>query len=80
MALADENFAQTNQEGADDSSASSEASGVSALTEQSTTPQWLSLFQVFQFAETSGEDFRLYILLDTQSGKSLFCHKEYLDM
>ena len=79
MKIADRNFAQTQGHGDDQSvaSASSQASqAVSAITEASgnSGPQWMCLFQIFQFAEVADEDFRLYILLDTQSGKSLFCY------
>ena len=88
MAHADRSFSQRETTAADDdeSTESNQSSGtnVSAITTNTnrSLPDWImdsNFFQVFQFAEVSGEDFRWYILLDNQSGRSLFCNSAYIN-
>ena len=81
MAIASRSFAQAQDEASVASSIT--ASQVSTATENTNAnanedlPGWMNHFQILQFAEVPIE-FSDCILLDTQSGASLFCNKELL--
>ena len=83
MALASRSFAQAQAQAQEEASVVSSitASQLSSATDTTNAnedlPGWMNHLQILQFAEVPIK-FRDCILLDTQSGASLFCNKHLL--